>query len=123
MTPAPGVNPFIAGALGRCPNCGKGRLFQGFLKVASRCESCGFDLAKADSGDGPAVFVIIVAGFLVAFSALFVEIAYEPPIWLLLVVFLPLAAIVCLGLLRPMKGLMLAAQFVNRASEAGRDAL
>ncbi|MFN3513015.1 MAG: DUF983 domain-containing protein [Phenylobacterium sp.] len=111
----------LAGLRGRCPNCGTGRLFQGFLAVAPSCEACGYDLAKADSGDGPAVFVILIAGFLCAFAALFVEIAYRPPIWVHLVVFLPLTLVVCLALLRPMKGLMLAAQFAYKASEARND--
>ena len=116
-----GANPYLSGLAGRCPNCGEGPLFDGFLKVAPRCEACGFDLARADSGDGPAVFVILIAGFIAAFGVLITEIALRPPIWVHLVVWLPLAAILCLGLLRPVKGLMIAAQFANRASEAGRD--
>ncbi|MGA0608195.1 DUF983 domain-containing protein [Phenylobacterium sp. VNQ135] len=116
-----GLRPLLAGAAGRCPNCGEGALFEGFLKVAPRCASCGYDLKAADSGDGPAVFVILVGGFLVAFAALFTEIAVHPPVWVHLLVFLPLALGVCLGLLRPMKGVMLAAQFVNKASEARHD--
>jgi uncharacterized protein (DUF983 family) len=107
--------------LGRCPNCGEGYLFDGFLKVAPRCEACGFDLAKADSGDGPAVFVILIAGFLVAFAALITEIAVHPPVWVHLVLWLPATLVVVLGLLRPMKGVMLAAQFMNKASEARHD--
>jgi len=115
------LHPLLAGAAGRCPNCGEGRLFQGFLQVAPRCEACAYDLKAADSGDGPAVFVILIAGFLVAFAALFTEVALSPPVWVHLVIFLPLAVIVCLGLLRPMKGLMLAAQFMNKASQARHD--
>lgn len=115
------VHPLLAGAAGRCPSCGAGHLFQGFLAVAPRCEACGYDLKTADSGDGPAVFVILIGGFLVAFAALFTEIALSPPVWVHLVVFLPLAAAVCLGLLRPMKGVMLAAQFMNKASQARHD--
>lgn len=114
-------NPLLSGVAGRCPNCGEGRLFEGFLKVAPLCEACGFDLAKADSGDGPAVFVILIAGFIVAFGALFTEVAFHPPIWVHLVVWLPATLIVCLLMLRPMKGVMLAAQFMNKASEARHD--
>ena len=114
-------NPYAAGAQGRCPNCGEGALFAGFLAVSPRCEACGLDLSKADSGDGPAVFVIMVAGSLVAFAALFVEIAIRPPIWVRLVIWLPMTLIVCLALLRPFKGLMIAAQFANRASQARRE--
>jgi len=118
-----GAAPFVAGALGRCPNCGEGPLFSGFLKVSPRCSKCGFDLAKADSGDGPAVFVIFIAGFIAAFGILFTEIAIRPPIWVEGVIWLPIAVLLCVGLLRPFKGLMIAAQFANKASQAGRDDL
>ena len=111
-------NPFLAGFLGRCPNCGEGPLFEGFLSISPRCEACGFDLAKADSGDGPAVFVILIAGFIVAFAALITEIAVHPPVWVHLVLWLPATLLICLVLLRPTKGLLLAAQFKNKASEA-----
>lgn len=114
-------NPLLSGLAGRCPNCGEGHLFDGFLKVAPQCEACGYDLAKADSGDGPAVFVILIAGFVVAFAALYVELVFTPPIWLHLLLWLPLTVIVSLGLLRPMKGVMLAAQIANRASQARSD--
>ncbi len=114
-------NPLLAGLRGRCPNCGEGRLFQGFLTVASECAACGYDLSKADSGDGPAVFVTLIGGAIVAFAALFTEIAIRPPIWVHLLIWLPATLIVCLGLLRPMKGLMLAAQFMNKASQARHD--
>src|SRR6185369_10906961 len=107
------ANPLLSGAAGRCPNCGEGHLFEGFLRVAPRCDACGYDLAKADSGDGPAVFVILIAGFIVAFGALFTEVAVHPPVWVHLVLWLPGTLILCLLLLRPMKGLMLAAQFMN----------
>lgn len=114
-------NSLAAGLMCRCPNCGEGHLFDGYLKVAERCEACGFDLKRADSGDGPAVFVILIAGFLVSFAALFTEIAVRPPIWLHLIVWLPLTLILSLVLVRPLKGIMLAAQFANKASEARRD--
>jgi uncharacterized protein (DUF983 family) len=121
LKPQGGANPFLAGLLGRCPNCGEGQLFAGFLTINPRCEACGFDLSRADSGDGPAVFVIFIAGFIAAFGVLITEIVLRPPIWVHLVVWIPVAIILCLVLLRPMKGLMVAAQFANRASEAGRD--
>jgi uncharacterized protein (DUF983 family) len=114
-------NPLLAGLAGRCPNCGEGHLFEGFLKVAPSCEACGYDFSKADSGDGPAVFVIMIAGFVVAFAAVFTEFTIHPPIWVHLVVWLPGVLILSLGLMRPLKGAMLAAQFMNRASEARHD--
>jgi uncharacterized protein (DUF983 family) len=114
-----GVNPVLAGLACRCPHCGEGHLFQGFLTVMPECEACGFDLRKADSGDGPAVFIILIVGFLVGFSALATEIAFHPPVWLHMILWLPLTAILSLVLLRPFKGVMIALQFHNKASEAG----
>jgi uncharacterized protein (DUF983 family) len=114
-------NPLLSGAAGRCPNCGEGHLFEGFLKVSPACEACGFDLAAADSGDGPAVFVIMIAGFIVAFGALFTMVAFRTPAWLTLLIWLPMTLVIVLVLLRPMKGLMLAAQFMNKASQARHD--
>lgn len=121
--PARGPNPVLAGLSGRCPNCGKGPLFAGFLPVAETCSHCGFNLKAADPGDGPAIFAMLIGGFLVVFAALITEVVARPPIWLHLVVFLPLALVVSLGLLRPVKGVLVALQFHNKASEArhGRD--
>ena len=114
-----GVNPVAAGLACRCPNCGEGDLFSGFLTVTDRCDACGLDLRAADSGDGPAVFIILIVGCLVGFGALISEVAFHPPVWVHLIVWLPLTLILCLALLRPFKGVMLAMQFHNKASEAG----
>ncbi len=115
------VNPILAGLACRCPRCGEGPLFSGFLKVSERCESCGLDLRAADSGDGPAVFIILIVGAIVGFLALYVEIAFSPPIWLHMVLWLPMTLILCLGLLRPFKGVMLALQFHHKAAAARND--
>jgi uncharacterized protein (DUF983 family) len=113
------INPFVAGLACWCPNCGRGKLFDGFLTVAPRCAACGFDLGAADSGDGPAVFIILIVGFIACFGLLFTEIAYRPPIWVELLIWPLVGAALCFALLRPAKGLMLALQFHTRASEAG----
>jgi uncharacterized protein (DUF983 family) len=114
-------NPILAGLAGRCPNCGRGRLFGGFIKVADRCGACGFDLKAADSGDGPAVFIVLVVGCIVVFAALFVDIAYRPPIWVHLALWLPLTVVLSLALLRPFKGVLVALQFHHHAAEARND--
>jgi uncharacterized protein (DUF983 family) len=107
------TNPYAAGALGRCPRCGQGALFKGFLGLQPACSACGVSFAASENSEGPAVFIILIAGFLMAFGALFHMIAFNPPVWVLLVVWLPLSVVVCLGLLRPMKGLMVASQLAN----------
>ncbi len=115
------VNPVAAGLACRCPACGEGPLFAGFLRVAERCQACGFDLAKADSGDGPAVFIVLIVGAITCFSALFTEMAFHPPVWVHLVIWLPLAGILALAFVRPFKGVMLALQFHHKAAEGGYD--
>lgn len=110
-------NPIAVGLNCRCPRCGQGRLFKGFLNLAPRCTACGLDFSFADSADGPAVFVILIVGFVIAGAALLTEIAYSPPIWVHLVVWLPLVLVLCLGMLRPLKGLLVALQYHHRAEE------
>jgi uncharacterized protein (DUF983 family) len=114
-TESSALAPFLAGVRCRCPNCARGPLFEGFLRVTPRCPACGFNLAASDSGDGPAVFVILVVGFIAVFGAMFTEIAYHPPVWAPLVIWIPIAGALCLALLRPMKGLMIAAHVRHRA--------
>lgn len=121
MNSLPPVSPYRAGLRCRCPRCGKGRLFNGFLELAPRCESCGLDFSFADSGDGPAVFVILIAGFIVVFSAMLVEILWRPPYWLHALLWLPLILLTTLGLLRPAKGLMIALQYHHKAEEGRLD--
>jgi uncharacterized protein (DUF983 family) len=94
-------------------------MFSGLIALVPRCKGCGLDYSFADAGDGPAVFVILIAGFVVLGAAMWMEIAYDPPMWVLLSIFLPLTVVVCIGLLRPMKGLLVALQYRNKA-EQGR---
>lgn len=110
-------SPVVAGLLGHCPRCGKGRLFQGFLALRPRCEHCGLDFSFVDSADGPAVFVIFISGFIVAGAALAVEMLYAPPYWVHAVLWGPLILITTLGPLRPMKGLLIGLQYHHKAAE------
>jgi uncharacterized protein (DUF983 family) len=64
--PAIGPSPYLAGLLCRCPRCGNGKLFNGFLTLKPDCDSCSLDFTFADAGDGPAIFVIMIAGAIVA---------------------------------------------------------
>jgi len=118
---ATGVDPASSAMRGYCPACGEGRLFRGFVALNENCSQCGQSFKFADSGDGPAVFVILLAGFLIIALMFWVESTYEPPIWLHLVVFLPLTLIVCLGMLRPLKGLLIGLQYKNKAEQGRLD--
>lgn len=111
------VSPIMAGLACRCPRCGNGKLFAGFLTLKPRCEVCGLDYAFIDAGDGPAVFIIMIAGFIVVGAALVVELKYQPPFWVHAALWLPLILVTTLLPLRSMKALLIALQYHHKASE------
>ena len=111
------ASTLAAGLAGRCPACGRGKLFSGYLALAPRCDVCGLDYGFAEAGDGPAVFVILVTGFIVVGAALFVEMAYAPPYWLHALIWGPLAILLPLLLLRSFKGVLIALQYKHKAEE------
>jgi uncharacterized protein (DUF983 family) len=117
MNASPTALPIARGLRGRCPACGEGHLFQGFLAVRPACERCGQDFAFADAGDGPAVFVILIGGAIVVGAALATEIVFQPPYWLHAMLWLPLVLLVTLAPLRLIKGVLIALQFHHKAAE------
>lgn len=100
----------------KCPRCGRGKLFAGFLSLRPRCEACLLDYTFIDTGDGPAVFIIMLAGAIVVACALIVEVKYQPPFWLHAVLWLPLILVTTLLPLRAMKSLLIALQFHHKAA-------
>jgi uncharacterized protein (DUF983 family) len=110
--------PISAGIRGRCPHCGKGRLFDGFLALAPRCETCGLDYSFADPADGPAFFAITFACLPSVGFATWLEIAHQAPYWTHLVTTLPLLLATMIPPLRPLKGWLVASQYANDAHEA-----
>jgi uncharacterized protein (DUF983 family) len=111
----PRTDPWRAGLRCRCPRCGEGRLYAGFLNLAERCEKCGLKYDFADAGDGPAIFVMLIVGFIVCGAALWLEVKQQPPMWVHAVLWTPLTAILVFGLLRPLKALLIALQYANSA--------
>ena len=105
------------GIRGRCPRCGEGRLFDGFLKLAPRCSVCGLDFSFADPADGPAFFVMLTAAFPVVGFAIWLDLTFEPAWWVHLVLTLPLLLLLCVPILRPLKGVLVASQYRNKAEE------
>ena len=116
-TSAPTTLPIAKGLRGRCPRCGQGKLFAGFLGLRKGCDRCGLDYSFADAGDGPAVFGILIGGFIVVFAALLVEFVYQPPYWVHAALWLPLILLVTLAPLRLTKGLLIALQYHHKAAE------
>lgn len=113
----PPVSPISAGLRCRCPRCGEGRLFNGYLTVVDTCERCGLHLADGDSGDGPAVFLIFIVGFLAVGLAIWVEVMWEPAIWVHAVVSGGFVIGLSLLLLRPAKAYVMALQYRHRRDE------
>jgi uncharacterized protein (DUF983 family) len=119
---APAVSPLYAGLLGRCPRCGKGSLFKGFLSVREKCTDCGLGFSFAEQADGPAVFIMLIAGFIVTGAALITELRYQPPFWVHAALWLPLGIGLPLLMLRPFKATIIAMQYKFRAEEGRLDA-
>ncbi len=114
-------SPFATGLACRCPRCGEGPLFSGFLKPVARCESCGLDLGFAAGTEGPAVFIILIVGFVIVGAAATVEALFHPPPIVHLLLWLPSTVILALALMRPLKATMVALQYRHRAEEARSD--
>ena len=110
--------PLLVAGLGcRCPRCGKGPLFDGYLKIAPACSHCGLSFAGSDTGDGPAFFIMLPLCLLVAGLALVFELKVEPPLWVHMTVWPIFIGVVAGFTLRPVKATMVALQYRYRDIE------
>ena len=112
------LNPLKTGPMGRCPRCGEGHMFRGFLTLADHCEVCGLDYSYANPADGPAFFVQMFTCIPAVIFTLLLEIMASPPVWVHLVTSLPLLLLTTVLPLRPLKGWLVASQFFFKAREA-----
>jgi uncharacterized protein (DUF983 family) len=113
----PKLEPVRTGIKGRCPRCGEGHLFDGFLKLRKGCDICGLSYAFADPADGPAFFVICFGCIPAVAFALLLEIQASPPFWVHLLTTLPFLILTCVLPLRPLKGWLTCSQFFFKAAE------
>ena len=113
----PSLPPMQTGIRGRCPRCGQGHLFQGFLTLAPKCEACGLDYSFADPADGPAFFVICFACVPSVALAVWLEVAFGASLLTQLLVTGPFMLLTCIPPLRPLKGWLVASQFFYKAEE------
>ena len=111
------LDPIRTGPLGRCPRCGKGHMFQGFIKLSKACEICGLDFSYADPADGPAFFVQMFTCVPAVIFALLLAIFASPPVWVHLLTSLPLLLATTVLPIRPLKGWLVASQFYFKAQE------
>ena len=110
-------SPAQAALRGLCPRCGARTLFIGLATFAPKCRACGLDYAGFNVGDGPAAFLIFIVGGLVVALAIALELSMSPPWWVHVLLWVPLTAILTIGLLRIAKGLLLALEYRHRARE------
>lgn len=106
----------------RCPNCGEGRMFSRFLKVAPSCPACGEDLSHHRADDLPPYLTIVIVGHIVVTAILFVFGRWEWPTIVHLFVWLPLTLVLCLALLQPTKGAVVGLQWALRMHGFARTA-
>ncbi len=103
----------------KCPSCKKGSLYKPgiTLTLRDKCEGCGLDLAKNDSADGPAVFLIFILGFALVPLALLVDALVHPSLWVHGILWSVVALGITLGTLRPLKSYIIALQFKYRPED------
>jgi uncharacterized protein (DUF983 family) len=118
MSDFPRLSTLKTGLTSRCPRCGKGPLFKGFLNIRESCPACGLNYGFADPADGPAFFVMSGVGILIMALFAVVEVLYRPPLPFHFLVTLPLFVVACLGTLRPTKAWLVSEQYVHKAEEA-----
>ncbi len=102
---------------GLCPRCGASGLFQGAVRFSDRCTQCDLDYSQFNVGDGPAAFLIMIVGAIVTILAITLELSFQPPFWLHILLWLPLTIVLVMVFLRFAKGLLLVLEYKNRARE------
>jgi len=106
-----------AALFGLCPRCGSQTLFEGPVRFAPGCGACGLDFGAYNVGDGPAAFLTLIVGALLIAAAILVDFAFEPPLWVHIILWVPLTvAAVVLGL-RLAKAALLASEHQRKAAE------
>ena len=96
---------------GLCPRCGRALLFAGWVTFADRCSGCGLDFTRFNVGDGPAAFLTLILGALVVAGAITLELTLHPPLWLHMLIWIPVAAAGVIWSLRIAKAALLAAEY------------
>ena len=102
------------GFLGRCPHCGKGKLFRAFLKVADHCPECGEEFHHHRADDLPAYLVIVIVGHVTVGGVLGAERLTDWSSWVHLAIWVPITIILAIALLNPIKGAVVGLQWALR---------
>ncbi|WP_430475294.1 DUF983 domain-containing protein [Thalassospira lucentensis] len=98
----------------KCPNCGNGFAFGGYLKLRSQCDACNHPIGEYRCDDAPPYFTIFLVGHIVVSGVLMMEQSMKPSFGLQLSIWLPTTVLLCLGFLPFIKGAVLGAQWAMR---------
>ncbi|MGH1418620.1 MAG: DUF983 domain-containing protein [Hyphomicrobiaceae bacterium] len=108
------VQSLSRGARLKCPSCGEGKIFKGYLKVADSCDQCGQELHHHRADDAPPYFTMLIVGHIIVGGVLSLETAYAPPSWVHGLIWLPALLILSLAMLPPIKGALVGLQWALR---------
>jgi uncharacterized protein (DUF983 family) len=115
--PWPRLSPARTGLRGRCPRCGRGHLFNGFLSIAPKCDVCGLEFSFADPADGPAFFVMTFFCLPGVFLGVWLEVGAGVSYLTNALITVPVLLVTCILPLRPLKGWLVASQYVYKAQQ------
>ncbi len=107
----------------RCPSCGGGRIFDGYLTVRDSCMVCGEELHHHRADDMPAWATILIVGHIVTPLMLIVYDLWSPPLWVHWTAWPTLTLALALLLLPRLKAMVVGYQWAKRMGgfeEAGR---
>lgn len=113
----PPIPLFIAGTRGLCPRCGKPTIYAGLIKFADRCSACGLDFTQLNVDDGPAAFLTLIIGAIIVAAAVVLQVKYAPPVWLQMLIWIPVAAVAVVACLRVAKGVLLIVEYRQAARQ------
>lgn len=117
VSPTPEPAPLPAALKGLCPRCGAPGLFKGWLAFADRCGACGLDYSRFNVGDGPAALLVLLLGAIVVGAAITIQLTLAPPIWLQLILWVPVTIAAVIGALRVAKAALLGSEYRTAARE------
>jgi uncharacterized protein (DUF983 family) len=108
----PGI---VSAALsGLCPRCGAKTLFEGPAQLADECSHCGLNILSLERGGRFVGVVTMLLALALMLAALGVDEWLRPPLWLSLVVWLPVTVGGVIGALRLYKTMWVYHQYEER---------
>lgn len=115
----PRLSSVATGLRCACPRCGRGRLYQGLLSVRDTCDECGLDFSQLNTDDSAAFFIIVIYSAVIIPAALWVEFSFEPPIWVHILIWIPVILAGTIAMMRPFKAWLVAQHYKHNI--AGQD--